>query len=374
VIAALVAAALVAPAGAGAWTWPAPGPVLQGFAFVEDDPLLPGQHRGIDVAGPLGGQVLAPATGTVTFTGKVAANGLTITIQTPDGYVVTLLHLGSALVGRGANVAEGQPVALVGWSGVPQHPVPYVQLGIRLVTDPQGYLDPQTFLPPLPGATPAEPPAPSSDPQPTPVSPPVAVTPPPAAPAGPLPPAPAALPRTVAPVGSSSDRPSAQPVPGPSAAERSLSAQGSPASVSIAATPETGGVARVAALGLRPVEIELATPRATHETVEPRRPPAPADAWLRPLDAFVAPSRLAPVEAAGAPAPPRLPLLALAAALALAVCLGGRRFGRRLARIIGGDALLPDHTDLLREREPAHRARVHDDRRRRARPAPQTAR
>src|SRR5439155_19604297 len=39
------------------------------------------------------------------------------------------------------------------------------------------------------------------------------------------------------------------------------------------------------------------------------------------------------------------------------------------APIISSSALLPDHTHLLRERSPAHRARVHDDCGRRRRPS-----
>ena len=150
--------ALATPAAARAWTWPVAGPVLQGFAFDEENPLVPGQHRGIDIQGKVGDPVLAPIAGTVTFAGRVAANGLTITIQTAD-YAVTLLHLGSFLVGAGAVVAEGQRVAIVGTSGVPAHPVPYVQLGIRLSSDPQGYLDPLGFLPPVaaPPPVPSEP-------------------------------------------------------------------------------------------------------------------------------------------------------------------------------------------------------------------------
>ena len=153
--------ALATPGPAGAWTWPVAGPVLQSFAFDEENPLVPGQHRGIDIQGTVGAPVLAPAAGTVTFAGRVAANGLTITIQTAE-YAVTLLHLGSFLVGAGAVVAEGQPVAIVGTSGVTAHSVPYVQLGVRLSSDPQGYLDPMSFLPPVaaPPPVPSEPPAP----------------------------------------------------------------------------------------------------------------------------------------------------------------------------------------------------------------------
>ena len=50
------------------------------------------------------------------------------------------------------------------------------------------------------------------------------------------------------------------------------------------------------------------------------------------------------------------------------------RARRDPAPIISGDALLPDHTDLLRELDPAHRARVHDHRRGHRRPASPPAR
>jgi len=138
--------------------------VLRGFLFSEDNPLAPGQHRGIDIEGGLGDAVLAPVPGKVTFVGRVAANGLTVTIETSDGYTVTLLHLGGSLVAPGTLVAEAQPIATVGTSGVPEYSVPYVQLGVRLTSDPEGYRDPQGFLPPL--APPSLPPTPVGDHQP----------------------------------------------------------------------------------------------------------------------------------------------------------------------------------------------------------------
>ena len=74
-----------------AWTWPVEGPVLQPFS-IGDDPYAGGQHRGVDIAGPLGAPVRAPAGGTVSFAGTVPGGGRTVTIQTADGYSVTLLH------------------------------------------------------------------------------------------------------------------------------------------------------------------------------------------------------------------------------------------------------------------------------------------
>ena len=366
--AALAAASLALPAAASAWTWPVGGPVLRGFLFSEDNPLAPGQHRGIDIQGALGDPVVAPVSGTVTFVGKVAANGLTVTIQTPDGYTVTLLHLGAALVGRGDVVAEGQRVAIVGTSGVPEYLVPYVQLGVRLTSDPEGYLDPQAFLPPL--AAPVVPPAPAPDPTPAPALPPAPAAPPPAV----APPADRPAPRSVVPVQATPDRPLGQPgarrVARPSW-QSSAAGAVSPDPTPAAAVPTgTGAVLARHPLEGSPLRASAAKPASP----EPASPVAAlAATWVRPLDPV---ARLAAANAAdgqGSALPSR-EVLVLLFAVAAAVCLCGFEFRRKAARIIGGDALLPDNADLLRELEPAHRARVHDDRSGRTRPAPQAAR
>src|SRR6266508_2451008 len=108
---AAVAALMFVP-GAPAWTWPSDGPVLRPFVF-DDSPYAGGQHRGIDVGGELGADVRAPASGTVSFAGTVPGGGETITIQTDDGYAVTLVQLGELLVARGQPVDEGAVVARI---------------------------------------------------------------------------------------------------------------------------------------------------------------------------------------------------------------------------------------------------------------------
>ena len=373
-VAVLAAASLVVPAAASAWTWPVDGPVLRGFLFSEDNPLAPGQHRGIDIQGSLGDSVLAPASGMVTFVGRVAANGLTVTIEASDGYTVTLLHLGSSLVTRGSVVTEGQPVAIVGSSGVPEYSVPYVQLGVRLSSDPEGYVDPQVFLPPL--ASPSQPPAPVLAPQADPA----------------VPPAPATPPPTVAPP-VAGDRPAPRPVsaaPNRPAAEPDVHRGATPISeLAVAVTnplahaPSAAKVASAGtgrALAQHPLDETLS--RASSAPPPARRQPASAVSgvvaretqWVRPLDRVTRlGSANTPRGEHGSAAPSRNVLILVAALLA-ALSLGACELTRRAARIIGGDALLPDDADLLRELEPAHRARVHDDRRGRARPAPQAAR
>jgi hypothetical protein len=143
---------LVWTPAAYAWSWPVQGPVVQPFSYDEAHPYASGQHRGVDIgADAVGEGVVAPAAGTVSFAGTVPTNGKTVTIETADGYSVTLTHLGSIAVPRGAPVAEQDTVGTIGPSGTPEVDEPYVHLGIRITADPNGYVDPLGLLPPAPG-------------------------------------------------------------------------------------------------------------------------------------------------------------------------------------------------------------------------------
>ncbi|HEY3549839.1 MAG TPA: peptidoglycan DD-metalloendopeptidase family protein [Gaiellaceae bacterium] len=134
---------------ASAWSWPVSGPVLQPFSYDESDPYAAGQHRGVDIGADAAGEaVLAPAAGTISFAGTVPTNGKSVTIETADGYSVTLTHLGSFLVAKGATVSEGDSIGAIGPSGTPELAGPYVHLGIRKTSDPNGYVDPLGLLPP----------------------------------------------------------------------------------------------------------------------------------------------------------------------------------------------------------------------------------
>src|SRR5918912_369844 len=138
--------ALVVPAGANAWSWPTGGRVLRPFDYGGGTYTASG-HRGIDIAGAAGASVRAPAPGGVSFAGWLPSHGETVTITTSDGWVVTLLHLGSIAVAVGDGVAEGEPVGTVGPTGDAEADEPYVHLGIRHADDPRGYVDPLTLLP-----------------------------------------------------------------------------------------------------------------------------------------------------------------------------------------------------------------------------------
>src|SRR4051795_10216787 len=90
-----------------AWSWPVQGPVLQPFSYDEAHPYDSGQHRGIDIGADSAGEsVVAPAPASVSSAGPVPTRGKAVTIETADGFSVTLTHLGSITVVEGATVAE----------------------------------------------------------------------------------------------------------------------------------------------------------------------------------------------------------------------------------------------------------------------------
>src|SRR5580765_6966270 len=152
----LLLALLVLAPPAGAWSWPASGSVLRPFGL-GDNPYAGGQHRGIDVAGKEGEPALAPRAGIIAFAGTMPGSGRSVTIRTADGYSVTLVHLGSLGVRRSALVDEGDPIGALGGSGDAEWATPYLHLGVRLTSDPNGYIDPLRFLPPRSDAAPPAP-------------------------------------------------------------------------------------------------------------------------------------------------------------------------------------------------------------------------
>jgi hypothetical protein len=265
-----------------AWTWPADGPVLRPFTL-GDDPYAGGQHRGIDVAGPAGAPVRSPAAGVVSFAGTVPGGGRALTVRTADGYSVTLVHLGAISVERDAQVTEGEAVGTIGPTGDAEQLEPYVHLGVRITSDPHGYLDPLAFLPARERALVPVPPAPPADP--VPEAPPDAELPTPAPVAEPPREVPAAAPGSL--------RGPATPavsVPVPAAAQAPAGEVQLPTGAAQAATSRAGVPAGVPAavprrLRLRAFEIPSAPHRSTLPAaeIEGSGPPSRAEAGIPAL-------------------------------------------------------------------------------------------
>ncbi len=365
----------LAPA-AQAWTWPVSGPLLRPFVF-GGDPYAGGQHRGVDVGAAAGEVVLAPAAGTVTFAGSVPTSGRTVTIQTADGYAVTLTHLGALLVLKGVIVTEGDGVGTVGPSGVPEVPGPYVHLGVRVAADPQGYLDPLSVLPPPTDVVPVpEPVVPPAEPAP---APPAAAEPPAAAPpAEPAPAAPPAAPAPApaAPIGSPVPPPEAIPAPPAavpeseqlSAAESGPAEVQEPALVTLVTTRWAIAIEAESELdpGLSPAEAPSAVPEGVAgppTEIEPPRVPRGAPAVA---ERSVPSGRASRARPAARPARPRAHAAPLATQAAPAVHVHDRYAavpppaapGRSPLPLVLGALVLLATAALVRLRSAASPARI----------------
>lgn len=191
-----------APAHARGWTWPVQGEVITPYRNGHD-PYAAGQHRGIDIAAPVGERVVAAAAGTVTFAGGAGSSGLTVAVHTRAGGLDTsYLHLSRVAVAAGERVEAGDPIGSVGTSGRRSAERPHLHFGVREAGQRHSYLDPLDFLGgPPPQGDPREPapqPAPApAEPRPGPA-------------AAPAEPRPARAPRAVP-----SPGPHALPVPRP---------------------------------------------------------------------------------------------------------------------------------------------------------------
>lgn len=156
--AALIAALLTSssPAAAsGGWDWPVHGQVVTPYRN-GDDPYAAGQHRGVDIAAPVGTAVVAAEGGTIEYAGVAGSSGVTVAERTADGrYTLSYLHLSSLSVRRGDAVAAGQPVGAVGISGTRSSQVPHLHFGVRVAGERHGYVDPMTLLAPPPADEPA---------------------------------------------------------------------------------------------------------------------------------------------------------------------------------------------------------------------------
>ena len=74
-------------------------------------------HRGVDFAGPAGAQVVAVASGVVTYSKERFGYGKTVEINHGNGYVTRYAHNQRVLVAVGDTIQKGQAIALIGSTG-----------------------------------------------------------------------------------------------------------------------------------------------------------------------------------------------------------------------------------------------------------------
>ena len=79
-------------------------------------------HKGIDIACPIGSQVVASAAGKVEFAGRKGGYGVTVIINHGNGYRSLYGHLSKVKIKKGATVKRGETIALSGNTGASTGP------------------------------------------------------------------------------------------------------------------------------------------------------------------------------------------------------------------------------------------------------------
>jgi murein DD-endopeptidase MepM/ murein hydrolase activator NlpD len=122
-------------------------PVTTGFissGFGErEDPFTGrvGYHKGVDIAGSSGEDVLAVAAGVVTWAGERVGYGNLVEINHGDGFITRYAHNERALVTVGETVKRGDAIALMGSTGHSTGPhVHFEVLHNGRQVDPTSYL------------------------------------------------------------------------------------------------------------------------------------------------------------------------------------------------------------------------------------------
>ena len=122
--------------------WPVrEGRFGRGFGFTRVDlPNVP--HNGVDIGAAPNAIVRAAATGLVVFSGEFRSFGNCIFIVHKNGWVTTYAHNSKNTVVPGEIVRRGDPIALIGSTGISRGPHLHFELRDRgQLRDPQEVLD-----------------------------------------------------------------------------------------------------------------------------------------------------------------------------------------------------------------------------------------
>ncbi len=122
--------------------WPVRGWLTSGFGN-RTDPFT-GQrtmHRGIDIAGPIGTEIRAPANGTVVYSGNQGAMGKTLVIDHGNNVKTYFSHLSEMFVTVGDVVTRRQVIATLGNTG--RSTGPHLHYEVRVNGIPE---DPRKFI------------------------------------------------------------------------------------------------------------------------------------------------------------------------------------------------------------------------------------
>tara|TARA_Y100000817_G_scaffold298428_1_gene275611 strand:- start:313 stop:1140 length:828 start_codon:yes stop_codon:yes gene_type:complete len=98
-------------------------------------------HNGLDIAAPLGTEIVAPSSGKVLLTGDYFYNGKFIYVEHGQNLKSIFIHLNKILVNAGDMIKKGQKIGEVGSTGKSTGPHLHWSVTLNSV-----YIDPETFI------------------------------------------------------------------------------------------------------------------------------------------------------------------------------------------------------------------------------------
>ena len=137
----------------GPWMLPAQGEVTGVFGSKRSYDGVPsdGWHHGHDIAADHGDPIVAPAPGTITWTGELAIHGIGVIIDHGAGVYSGYWHMSLIAVREGMEVAAGDWLGNIGTTGLSTGPHLHWEVIVQGIdVDPLQWLgDEQPPLPPL---------------------------------------------------------------------------------------------------------------------------------------------------------------------------------------------------------------------------------
>jgi murein DD-endopeptidase MepM/ murein hydrolase activator NlpD len=111
--------------------WPTKGWISSSFGY-RTSPFTGRRefHKGLDISGPIGTPVYAPANGTVTFSGTDGGYGICIVLNHGNGITTRYAHMHRTSVKVGQTVTRGELIGLMGNTG--RSTGPHLHYEVRL--------------------------------------------------------------------------------------------------------------------------------------------------------------------------------------------------------------------------------------------------
>ncbi|MCR5466664.1 MAG: peptidoglycan DD-metalloendopeptidase family protein [Lachnospiraceae bacterium] len=124
--------------------WPLPGDHRTASKFGPRVPPCAGAssfHKGWDIGGKLGAQIVSVLAGTVTTAGYNSSSGNQVVVNHGNGYSTHYMHMSKILVVKGQKVKQGEVLGLVGSTGVSTAPHLHFSLSKNgTMIDPAPYI------------------------------------------------------------------------------------------------------------------------------------------------------------------------------------------------------------------------------------------